>query len=376
MKSIDEFIINILDKDINTPIEYEQAIQNSMKNNNINRNKHCLIKTVISTLISVFIFSGFVFASYIAYEKIWRMPKELTANDFEITAEDKINLLDNKTLEEKAIKELEQLGYINTTIKNQNITKDAYDSRVYFQLITISEKDNDELSIMLDAKNGEFISFGIINKKLFPQYTCTTENAKKIAEKMLLDLNLITEEYKITDIFQNSDNNNSNQSSLYQITFSKEYNGIINKYEGFCIEFIPIINKITLLNKFNEKFDNNPIKINEDEAKKIAESKNRQLFRDLEITSIDISLSFERANEKLYLLENGINETSIFETDNKEQSISGDNYKKDLPIRKVYRIKFNYKENKQKNIYTEYFIDTTTGEIIGGKIEQLKELIQ
>ena len=75
-------------------------------------------------------------------------------------------------------------------------------------------------------------------------------------------------------------------------------------------------------------------------------------------------------------MENGINETSIFETDNKEQIISGDNYKKDLPIRKVYRIKFNYKENKQKNIYTEYFIDTTTGEIIGGKIEQLKELIQ
>ena len=45
-------------------------------------------------------------------------------------------------------------------------------------------------------------------------------------------------------------------------------------------------------------------------------------------------------------------------------------------IRKVYKIKFNYKENADKYIYTEYFVDTTTGEIIGGKIEHLKEMIQ
>ena len=81
-------------------------------------------------------------------------------------------------------------------------------------------------------------------------------------------------------------------------------------------------------------------------------------------------------NEKIYIQENGIDEKATFEIENGETTIIGDKYKKDLMIRKVYKIKFNYKENANKYIYTEYFVDTTTGEIIGGKIEQLQEMIQ
>ena len=80
--------------------------------------------------------------------------------------------------------------------------------------------------------------------------------------------------------------------------------------------------------------------------------------------------------EKIYIQENGIDEKSTFEIENGETTIIGDKYKKDLMIRKVYKVKFNYKENPNKYIYTEYFIDTTTGEIIGGRVEQLKEMIQ
>lgn len=376
MKSIDEFITNILEKEINTPVEYEQTIQNAMESNNNGKILN-LFKTIISIFISILVTSGIVFAGYITYEKIWRKPQEIVSSDFEITNEDKSNILEDTILEEKAIAELEKLGYKKVTIKEHELIKDTYYSKLYYRIIANSQENNDELNIMLDAKSGDFISFGIPNKENQPtQYRSTIDDVKETAKKLLLDLNLITNEYKITKAFGNLMDDNTDQSSSYQVWFAKEYDGIINNYQEVCIEFIPVINKIILLNVTNEDFNNNPIEINESDAKKIAEDKNSTLFKELEINTIEISLGIEKMNEKIYIQENGIDEKSTFEIENGETTIIGDKYKKDLMIRKVYKVKFNYKENPNKYIYTEYFIDTTTGEIIGGKIEHLKEMIQ
>ena len=376
MKSIDEFITSILEKEINTPVEYEQSIQNAMKINNNSKTLN-LFKTIVSIFISILVSSGIVFAGYITYEKIWKKPQEIVSSDFEITNEDKSNVLEDAILEKKAIAELEKLGYKKVTIKKHELIKDTYYSKLYYHIIANPQENNDELNIMLDAKSGDFISFGILNKENQPtQYISTKDNVKETAKKLLLDLNLITDEYKITKVFGNLMDDNTEQSSSYQVWFAKEYDGIINNYQEVCIEFIPVINKIILLNVLNEDFDNNPIEISESDAKKIAEDKNSTLFKELEINTIEISLGIEKMNEKIYIQENGIDEKSTFEIENGETTIIGDKYKKDLMIRKVYKVKFNYKENPNKYIYTEYFIDTTTGEIIGGRVEQLKEMIQ
>lgn len=375
MKSIDEFITNILEKEINTPVKYEQTIQNAMKSTN-NCKIFNLFKTIISIFISILVSSGIVFAGYITYEKIWKKPQEIVSSDFEITNEDISNILEDKILEEKALDELEKLGYKRITIKEHKIIKDTYYSKLYYCIIANSQENNDELNIMLDAQSGDFISFGILNKENQPtQYRSTIDEVKDTAKKLLLDLNLITNDYKITKAFGNLMDDNTNQSSSYQIWFAKEYDGIINNYQTVCIEFIPVINKIILLNVTNEQFNNNPIEINENDAKKIAEDKNSILFKELEIDSIETSLGIEKMNEKIYIQENGNDEKATFEIENGETTIIGDKYKKNLMIRKVYKVKFNYKENPNKYIYTEYFIDTTTGEIIGGKIEHLKEML-
>ena len=373
MKSIDEFITNILEKEINTPVKYEQTIQNAMKSTN-NCKIFNLFKTIISIFISILVSSGIVFAGYITYEKIWKKPQEIASSDFEITNEDISNILEDKILEEKALDELEKLGYKRITIKEHKIIKDTYYSKLYYCIIANSQENNDELNIMLDAQSGDFISFGILNKENQPtQYRSTIDEVKDTAKKLLLDLNLITNDYKITKAFGNLMDDNTNQSSSYQIWFAKEYDG--NNYQTVCIEFIPVINKIILLNVTNEQFNNNPIEINENDAKKIAEDKNSILFKELEIDSIETSLGIEKMNEKIYIQENGNDEKATFEIENGETTIIGDKYKKNLMIRKVYKVKFNYKENPNKYIYTEYFIDTTTGEIIGGKIEHLKEML-
>ncbi len=375
MKSIDEFITNILEKEINTPVEYEQTIQNAMEINNNSKILN-LFKTIISILIGILATSGIVFAGYITYETIWKKPQEIMSNDFEITNEDESNVLEDIILEEKAIAELGKLGYKKITIKEHEIIKDTYYSKLYYRMAANPQENNDELNIMLDAKSGDFISFGILNKENQPtQYRSTIDDVKETAKKLLLDLNLITNEYKITKVSGNFMEDNTEKSSSYQVWFAKEYDGIINNYQEVCIEFIPVINKIILLNVANEDFNNNPIEINENDAKKIAEDKNSILFKELAVDNIDISLGIEKMNEKIYIQENGIDEKTTFEIENGE-TIIGDKYKKDLMIRKVYKIKFNYKENADKYIYTEYFVDTTTGEIIGGKIEHLKEMIQ
>lgn len=375
MKSIDDFITNILEKEINTPTEYEQAILNAME---INKKYKTLsvIKAIISVIISIFVGSGIVFAGYNTYEKIWKKPKEISLSDFGITNDDKSNVLEDIILKKRAMNELEKFGYKEILIKEHEIIKDTYYSKLYYRMIANSQENNDELNIMLDAKNGDFISFGILNKENQPnQYRSTIDEVKETSKKLLLDLNLITNEYKITKVFGNYMEDNTEKSSSYQVWFAKEYDGIINNYQKVCIEFIPVINKIILLNVINEDYDNNSIEINENEARKIAEDKNSILFKELIVDDIEITLGIEKMNEKIYIQENEIDEKASFETENGE-IIIGDKYKKDLMIRKVYKIKFNYKENPDKYIYTEYFVDTTTGEIIGGKIEHLKEMIQ
>ena len=67
-------------------------------------------------------------------------------------------------------------------------------------------------------------------------------------------------------------------------------------------------------------------------------------------------------NSTIYSLENNIEENFKFTNANGE-TVSGSKYFNQNIVRNVYLVKLSY-ENSNKII--EYFIDTTTGEIIGG----------
>ena len=120
-----------------------------------------------------------------------------------------------------------------------------------------------------------------------------------------------------------------------------------------------------ILQKIDYPFENNDIVLTKEEAIQIAKNKNLQLFNDNNYENkinIDCNLSIEKMNSTIYSLENNIEENFKFTNANGE-TVSGSKYFNQNIVRNVYLVKLSY-ENSNKII--EYFIDTTTGEIIGG----------
>ena len=100
--------------------------------------------------------------------------------------------------------------------------------------------------------------------------------------------------------------------------------------------------------------------ISEDEAIQIAKNKNAELNEDLEIYKMDSSLQIKRMNAYVYIDENNLDKSIIIEGQRYNA------YKSMNTIRNVWCIRFIYKDNENHKKFTDYYVDTTTGEIIGG----------
>ena len=114
---------------------------------------------------------------------------------------------------------------------------------------------------------------------------------------------------------------------------------------------------------------NNPIVITEDEAIKIAIDKEKE-FCSLDILKCEVELGVKKMNNFVFLLENklnNMNEDIKLENIERNVWIISIKHKKDIRPNNSDIITVREKFDK------EYYIDATTGEIIGGKeIEYFK----
>ena len=158
------------------------------------------------------------------------------------------------------------------------------------------------------------------------------------------------------------------KSNLLIANFYKYYDNIPNKYESYYISFFVIngeakLNSVIISKDFN--FQNNELIISSDEAINIAKNKENE-FSDYEITNINSELAFEKMNAYIYKIEN-------------DKFDEEDFYVTDDVTRKVWKIKVEHgllaKDFgiERKNEYLKegmskyYYVDVTTGEIIGGE---------
>ena len=158
--------------------------------------------------------------------------------------------------------------------------------------------------------------------------------------------------------------------------YNQNLNGLKNKYNCVNISFniingnMQIEKIITLDNGF--EFQNNEVLINKEEAIKIAKEIDRKISI-LDITSCDSELCIERLNSFVYIQE----KTAGKEDEIKEEIIDGKSnvykgYSNENKLRIVWNVKINYDYDEAKAINCkeflgrDYYIDATTGEIIGG----------
>ena len=333
-----------------------------------------IFKTIATTIAGIIISTGVVFAGTIVYENIWKIPEkiELASGDFEeitkITEESKKENMSEEKAKEIAINKLNQIGF-NSNIVSTNHYKEYDSNKIWYRFDT---EDNYEISI--DGQTGEFYDIWNHNKNIqdLNKYI-TVEEAKEIANKYYKLFGFKEGEYEITRIHSNNkDGNDKEPGFKIDIEYCKKYGDLENYFERISIAIESKNKDIDYFRVVNIPFENNELVITEDEAINLALKEDEKIDTN-KVESTQAKLMIVKMNADAY---NRITNKDKYyeEMQTPNYPVEERNYYKvDEKIRKAWVVVLNYEDNfgnDTKRRYTEgkysYFVDATTGEIIGG----------
>ena len=260
------------------------------------------------------------------------------------------------------------MGYERIAFKEVNIVR-GYDSKNHYILSTETDSTKG-IVINLNAVNGAFEYFcdnDIISKNIICD-DISEEDAKNIASDIYKKLNIIQENdiYEIMSAKKQTMASGSDTNDMWQVSYAKKYNNTFDKDTAFSTAFSVVDEKVMIYiikGKSEDNFENNSITLSKENAIEIAVTKEKE-FSSLEISEVSAYLSIEKMNIFIYALENNIkNDDGEYQLDDIDRNVW------------VVEIKHN-KDSKPrdaeletvKQLYNKkYFIDSTTGEIIGGE---------
>ena len=269
---------------------------------------------------------------------------------------------------------MNNLGYSNQTIKEITLQKDINNNNEPFYNIITGEDENEGIAISINANTGKLRSFTNKNfKNIDIQNSQITENeAKEYADKIMEYAGFTDTEYEFTECKEENVYNTSKNQNIWVAKYNKKYDGLNNPYESLTSNFIINNNKVEISSIFETKdgtYDNNPTVLTSEEAIEIAINKEKELTSK-EIESTEAEMGIRKMNKYIYKLENNI--STVNDKSEEDENLIVENNK----IRKVWMINIFHKEQTIKlssdiDVLKAqdkvYYIDASTGEIIGGK---------
>lgn len=366
MDNIDQRIKNIVSQNLTEPIDFEQSIRRSFEDKSKREFKKLNFISIFGAVCaSIVLTTGIVFASYTVYEKIWKEPIEYNLEVEKpaiISVEEKLNTVSEEEIKQKAIKILEIFGYPNEEIKiadlNRNYTDD---SNTYYNLFTTTDYNTGK-NIIFNGETGEFRYF------LDNDFELLENNMDKISKDIALQLaNEIIDKLNISlndYIVETANEIGYNWS----ITYVKSYNEIIDKNNKIqiCLGKSDDITKVkSIFILMDREAENNDFIITDKEAINIAVSKEKELSN-VEFSNVTVKKSIEKMNTFIYCLENNIEIFSSVKGDDRVRNVWVVEIDHVGGIDNVFKVAEGFdgiKEYADK----QYYIDATTGEIIGGK---------
>lgn len=332
-----------------------------------------ILKTVVTTVLGIILSAGFVFAGTTVYEKVWKTPEkiQLSSGDYEeitkVTEESKKENMSEEEAKKVAIEKLNQIGF-NSNIVGTNHYKEMDSTKIMYRFDT---EDNYEISI--DGRTGEFFDIWDNNKNIQDTSKYMTEKqAKELANKYYKLFGYKEGEYEITNVQSvNNEGRDTGSGFRMTVTYNKKYGEIYNPYEYVAITVESKNMNLAMFRVENTPFDNNEVTITEQEAIDIALKEDEKIETN-KVASTKVKLMVVKMNADAY---DRINDTEkhyeAMQTPN--YPIEERNYYKiDNKVRKAWVVVLNYEDNFDDVVkrYTEgaysYFVDATTGEIIGG----------
>ena len=325
-------------------------------------NKASKIVVIILCLVLI---SGVVYAATYYIKSIWKEPEKFNyEKEQNVTENDKKEAMSEDEAINTAEEILKKIGYENVTYKDSKLLKypDRKEMRWYMMFENL-------ITIDLDAYTGRFIGFSDASiDDMKAKSTFSKEQAEKVAKEMYDELNLgFGDEYTLENIEKVLI---EEESPLWRAYFCKIYDGIINDYESIRLTIIPETKELWGLNVFDYKTENNPLIIDENTAIQTAKNKAKQIRKDnKEIEKIVTKLTFEKMNPYIYSMEQSTStkeNQTIEDIDTQTTTIEeGIQYRTEQLVRKVWSVTIKYHDEEFAD-EMKFYVDATTGEIIGG----------
>lgn len=327
--------------------------------------KKNLAKLVATFALATTLTGGLVYATGSGiYDKIWKQPEsyKITQN---VTDKEKEECISEQEAEKIGNEYLKKIGFTNETIQKMGLRKEWLSQEKVWGMAS------QKVTLTIDGKTGNIKSVNIPTwQYTIPyDYGITREEARKVARKLLEKYRPENDksEYELISLKRNSEQDE--EAYIWYADFYKKYGDLINPSERISIGWIPTINGLYSLNIENKKYEDNEQKISKEDAIKIATEKDKQIEKEKEIKETKAEIRIKEMNENVYLRENFKEE---YENGTLNMEKTGKNtyklkddavmYKTEERVRKVWCVVVSYGDVPS---YT-YYIDITTGEIIGG----------
>ena len=332
--------------------------------------KRNLAKFVATFIVAATLSGGLVYAAgSTIYEKIWKQPESYSIIQ-NVTKKKKAKCISEEEAENIGNSYLKKIGLSDETIQSLGLTKEFLSNENVWDLTS------QKATIVIDGETGKIKSVNIPTWEYeIPQnYGITREEARKVAEELLQKYRPEDDngEYELIRLKRN--NEQDEKAYIWYADFYKKYGDLINPEERISIGWVPTINGLYSLNITSKAYENNEQKISKEEAIKIATEKDQQIETNRSIKDTKAEIRIKQMNENVYLRENFKEE---YEKGTLNLEKTGENtyklkedavmYKTEERIRKVWCVAVIYDLDEPYYGYT-YYIDSTTGEIIGGQL--------
>lgn len=236
-----------------------------------------------------------------------------------------------------------------------------------------STEDNYEISI--NGQTGEFFEIWNNNQNIQDtNVTITEEEAKKISNEYYKLFGFKEGEYEITKVWSNNEEGSGKGSGFeIDITYNKKYEDTYNPYESIDIGIESKNKNFDYFRVTNIPFDNNETIISKEEAIQIALNEDKKIETNKVIeTSVKKMVVKMNSNayERIQNKEKYYEAMQTIDYPLEERNYYNINDK----IRNAWVVVITYEDNFNDIVkrYTEgqfsYFVDCTTGEIIGGYV--------
>ena len=330
--------------------------------------KQKVLKMIAMFIVIIGLLASVTYAGSVIYEKIFKEPEKIEnyIEELKVTKEDLEKVITKEEAINKAKEELKRykIDLDVNKIESIELQKNPnYDEITY--VIKLSKTDQFFIDARTGALNNFYVDEGLSLEEL-EKCTSTREDVLEQAKLKLKEYGYDENEYKIS--YVNSNNgDDENKSYFWYIWFSKEYDGVFNEYQSISMTFIPKINKVHSLSISDEPFENNEIKITMEQAIDIAKEKDKVINTENYIQKgVDAKLDIVRVNPEVYLKENGLENGNKVATLEDGSTYSYYEYKMNGRVRKAYKVTISY-ENRPLGLTRTYYVDVTTGEVIGGE---------